>query len=196
MGRGREGTARNHIWESRGASSDAGIGAGGVSQPGFFEEMNFLEQLAAEWYAYCGYFVRTNVKFGKRAKGGWEGEVDVLAVRPHEKELVHLETSMDALPWHKRRERFSSKFHKAGTYYEEMAGFKPRRITRIAVASFSHTPPNISFDSDIEIRLIPEFITEIQDALKKKHPMREAVPEGYPILRALQFAAFARKQTT
>src|SRR5262245_28080008 len=26
--------------------------------------MNFLEQLAAEWYAYNGYFVRTNVKLG------------------------------------------------------------------------------------------------------------------------------------
>ena len=26
--------------------------------------MNFLEEIASEWYEYQGYFVRTNVKFG------------------------------------------------------------------------------------------------------------------------------------
>ncbi len=47
--------------------------------------MNFLEQLVAEWYAYKGYFVRTNIKFGKRIRGGYEGEMDVVAFDPKEK---------------------------------------------------------------------------------------------------------------
>jgi hypothetical protein len=33
--------------------------------------MNHLEALTAEWLNYNGYFVRTAVKVGKRAKGGW-----------------------------------------------------------------------------------------------------------------------------
>ncbi len=34
--------------------------------------MNFLQQLASEWYRHEGYFVRTNVKALKRLKGGWD----------------------------------------------------------------------------------------------------------------------------
>ena len=41
--------------------------------------MNFLEQLITEWYGYKGFFVRNNVKYGKRAGGGYEGEMDVVA---------------------------------------------------------------------------------------------------------------------
>jgi len=28
--------------------------------------MNFLEQIVSEWYAYKGYFVKTNIKFGNK----------------------------------------------------------------------------------------------------------------------------------
>jgi hypothetical protein len=52
--------------------------------------MNFLEQLTSEWYAYRGYFVRTNVKFGRRPAGGYEGEMDVVAFDPLKKVLVHV----------------------------------------------------------------------------------------------------------
>ena len=40
---------------------------------------NFLEQLVREWYEYQGYFVRQNVNVGKRAKGGYECELDIVA---------------------------------------------------------------------------------------------------------------------
>jgi hypothetical protein len=69
--------------------------------------MNFLESLAAEWYEYTGHFVRTNVRTGKRAGGGWDGELDVLAYDPVSKTLKHVELSSDALSWEKRKERFS-----------------------------------------------------------------------------------------
>jgi len=42
-------------------------------------DMNFLEQLVAEWYEWQGYFVCVNRKYGKRPGGGWTGEADVLA---------------------------------------------------------------------------------------------------------------------
>ena len=39
---------------------------------------NHLEQLIAEWYEFQGYFVRRNVLVGKRSKGGYECELDVI----------------------------------------------------------------------------------------------------------------------
>jgi hypothetical protein len=44
--------------------------------------MNHLEALAAEWLNYNHYFVRSGVKVGKRARGGWDGELDVVAFHP------------------------------------------------------------------------------------------------------------------
>ena len=41
--------------------------------------INFLEQLIAEWYEYRGYFVRRNVLVGRRLKGGYECELDIVA---------------------------------------------------------------------------------------------------------------------
>lgn len=57
---------------------------------------NYLEQLAAEWYEYQGYFVRRNIRVGLRKQGGYEGELDVVAFHPGRVALVHIETSMDA----------------------------------------------------------------------------------------------------
>jgi hypothetical protein len=34
-----------------------------------------LEQLVAEWYEFQGYFVRRNVRVGRRLKGGHDGEL-------------------------------------------------------------------------------------------------------------------------
>lgn len=53
---------------------------------------NHLEQLAAEWYEYRGYFVRRNVRVGPRAQGGHEGELDIVAFDPRKVALVHIET--------------------------------------------------------------------------------------------------------
>lgn len=77
---------------------------------------NFLEQLVAEWYEYQGYFVRRNVRVGKWTKGGYEGELDVVAFHPETKRLVHVESSMDADSWGKRKQRFTKKFE-AGKKY-------------------------------------------------------------------------------
>ena len=78
--------------------------------------MNFLEQVAAEWFSLRGYFVKTNLKFGKLPVGGWAGEMDVLAFHPQIRELVHIETSSDALSWKERCERFRQKFGSSGKW--------------------------------------------------------------------------------
>lgn len=77
---------------------------------------NHLEQLIAEWYEYQGYFVRRNILVGKRAKGGYECELDIVAFHPLTKHLVHIEPSLDANSWAVREARFKRKFD-AGRKY-------------------------------------------------------------------------------
>lgn len=151
--------------------------------------MNFLEQLAAEWYATQGYFVRTNVKANKRERGGWGNELDVLAYRPDTGELVHLETSWDALTWDARRERFTTrKFVFDADAYGALIGTRPLSVRRRAVVGTSRGCPESTWADGIEVVTVPAFMAEVCAGLRKRHPINDAVPETYPRLRAIQFA--------
>ncbi len=59
--------------------------------------------------------------------------------------------------------------------------------------SFSKRRPEKPFSPGIEHCSIPEFISPIDAHLATKHPLKGAVPEEFPLLRAIQFAAAARK---
>lgn len=61
--------------------------------------MNVLEELVSEWYEYQGYFVRRDIKVGKKATGGYEGKLDIVAFHPVSRKIVHIETSMGAESW-------------------------------------------------------------------------------------------------
>ena len=151
--------------------------------------MTFLEQLVAEWYAYRGFFVRTNVKFGKRQAGGYEGEIDVAAFDPKTKHLIHIEASTDANSWQERKKRFIKKFGDAKRLYKEIFDFQFDSIENRAIVGFSRRTLNeINFGGNIKVILIPEFVQEITRFLTSLSPMKSAVPEGYPLLRAIQFA--------
>lgn len=71
---------------------------------------NHLESLVAEWYEFRGYFVRRNVQVGKRPKGGYECELDIVAFNPEQGSLVQVEPSLDADSWAKRDARYQKKF--------------------------------------------------------------------------------------
>ena len=68
-----------------------------------------VKALFAEWSAYRGYLGRRNGLVGKRARGGYECELDVAAVHRGERRLLHFEPSLDADSWAKRDERFTEK---------------------------------------------------------------------------------------
>lgn len=87
--------------------------------------MNFWEELAAEWYMYQGYFTRTNVKFSRRRNGGYEGEIDVLALDVAQNHLIHIECSTDASPWDQRISRMKRKFDSAMPHYTALIGVNP-----------------------------------------------------------------------
>ena len=152
--------------------------------------MNFLEQLIGEWFSYKGYFVRTNIKLNKRLKGGWDNELDVLAYSAKTGELIHAESTWDAASWPKRKERFlRKKFVYTHAEYETLVGVKIARVRKIALVGLGQsTKSDLNWGQSIEVVLIPHFIAEISKELTSKNPLNDIVPEGFPRLRAMQFA--------
>ncbi|MCK5580901.1 MAG: hypothetical protein KAJ18_06470 [Candidatus Omnitrophica bacterium] len=155
--------------------------------------MYFLEQLVAEWYAYKGFFVRTNMKYGKRKKGGYEGEIDVAAYDPRDKKIIHLEISTDANSWSERKQRFQKKFLTAEKYYKSLFDFEFKEVSKVAVVSLSRPKGKIDFGNNIELFLIPDLIAEIRSEMQKFDVTQSAIPEGYPLLRAIQYSVWFAK---
>ena len=89
---------------------DAGLSYAGLVNKKLDYSMSHLEDLLAQYYEWQGYILRRNVKVGRLRHGGWQGELDLVAYHPKTGHLVHLEPSLDALPWRKREERFAKKF--------------------------------------------------------------------------------------
>jgi hypothetical protein len=128
--------------------------------------MTFLEQLVAEWHSFLGYYVRTNVMVGKREKGGWEGELDVVAFHPTTKELIHIETSMDALSWAKRRERYARKFETGRRYIPELFPFTHRKHGQVVVVGFPRgLREKYPLGKDIEVVLMPDLIRQSENSM-------------------------------
>ena len=152
--------------------------------------MNFLDDLVSQWYSYQGYYVRTNVRVGPRALGGYEGELDVVAYKPDSNEVVHCETSMDALSWKKRRDRFQQKFERGKKYIPGLFNRQEMNIQQRAIFAYprSTTLPN-RLGSGIQIVLMPELIGQIINYFRKVRLGSAAVPENLPLIRAMQFAA-------
>ncbi|HEC92310.1 MAG TPA: hypothetical protein ENI51_04855 [Candidatus Atribacteria bacterium] len=149
--------------------------------------MNFLEELVAEWYDFNGYFIKKNIRIEELPKGGYKGEMDIIAFHPLKKELVHIETSTDAKNWDARKKRLLKKFNTAQNCYQDLFPFEYRNIKRIAIAGWfakKHSK-RASLGEDIELKSLPEFTNEIISALKN-YPASKAVPEKYPLLRAIQ----------
>lgn len=151
---------------------------------------NYLEQLVAEWYEYRGYFVRRNVPVGRRPKGGYDCELDVVAFHPERKHLVHLEPSTDALSWKKRETRYRKKFDSGRKHIPDLfSGLPiPDQIEQIAVFIFASSK-NVKEIGGGRVLLIGELLGEIFSHLRSKKFASQAVTENFPILRTMQLVA-------
>ena len=149
---------------------------------------NHLEQLVAEWYEYRGYFVRRNVLVGKRAKGGYECELDVVAFNPETRHLVHIEPSMDADTWERREKRFRTKFAAGRKHIPKLfTGLDiPDQVEQLAVLCFASTK-NHTMVGGGKIMLLRDLVVEVLDELKSHRVASHMVPEQFPLLRTLQF---------
>jgi len=156
--------------------------------------MNFLEQLIAEWYEYKGYFVRRNVLVGRRAKGGYESELDIVAFNPFTKHLIHIEPSMDADSWAVREKRFKNKFDAGRKHIPSL--FKglhlPNDIDQVAILVLASKANHTSLGG-ARLRLIDELIEEIFNEFRNMHLASNAIPEHLTVLRSFQFVVEYKK---
>lgn len=158
--------------------------------------MNHLEQLTAEWLEYRGYFVRQSVLVGPREKGGYEGELDIVAVNPTTRHLIHVECSLDANSWETREQKFAAKFERGQRHVPSLfAGLDlPNELDQVGLFLMAG-----GVRSEIgggRVVRVADFICEITSYLKKYRPEKSAVPSGLPLLRTLQLAAhFGAPQT-
>src|SRR5947207_2784687 len=127
---------------------------------------NFLEQLVVEFYEYQGYFVRQNVMVGRRAAGGYECELDVVAFQPEKNELVHIEPSMDANSWDDREKRYRKKFEAGKKYIPALfKGFElPEPIDQIALFGFGGKGRESLAGG--RVMLVKDLMNEIADKLR------------------------------
>lgn len=151
---------------------------------------NYLEQLVSEWYEFRGYFVRRNIKVGRRAKGGYEGELDVVAFHPSKKHLVHIEPSLDANRWDVREERFAKKFAAGRKHISKIfEGFDlPADIEQIALLVFASKGDRQTLGGGKLITLA-ELLEDIFIEIKPLSIYQNSIPEDKPLLRSFQYVA-------
>ena len=156
---------------------------------------NFLEQLAAEWYEFKGYYVRRNVWVGRRSRGGFESELDIVAFNPVSRHLVHVEPSMDAESWEKREQRFRKKFDAGRKYIPGLfPGLKlPDEIEQIVILVFASKVNHPTLGGG-KVTLASDLMREILEDLSDKKIASNAVPEHHALLRMLQFVVEYRKK--
>ena len=148
--------------------------------------MNHLEELVAQWFAYCGYFVRRNVLVGKRARGGYECELDVIAYHPGQQRLVHVEPSLDADSWSERERRFAKKFAAGRAHIPALfEGVNaPTEIHQIALLVFANT--NGKTLGGGVVAHASQLYREILWELRGRRVESQAVPEQFPLIRTIQ----------
>ena len=151
---------------------------------------NHLESLVAEWYELQGYFIRRNVKVGKRQKGGYECELDVVGFHPEQRSLVQIEPSLDAHTWTEREARYSKKFEAGRKYIPRLfpsVAIPEEGIDQIAL--FVYGGGSRDRIAGGRVVFIRGFMEDIRLGIRDRKLARAAIPERLPLLRTLQFAA-------
>lgn len=154
--------------------------------------VEYLEQLAREWYEYLGYFVRCNLWVGLEADGSYECELDVVAYHPLRHHLVHLEPSLDLLPTAERERHFQLKFDAGKKYLHRMFGHVASlhlEQAALVLASGQEHPHTIGGG---RVLLLSELLADIVGHLEQIDPKGALVPEQWPLIRTLQFTAAYR----
>ena len=149
-------------------------------------DMNHLENLIKQYYEWKGYVVRTNIKVGKREKGGWEGELDIVAYHPKCRRLIHLEPSTDAYSWATREERYTKKFAAGREYIRtEVFPWLDATVPIEQIAVLISSSRKVLAGG--EVKSIDELMGEIKNDIAAIGKMsKSAIPQEYDLLRTIQ----------
>jgi len=150
--------------------------------------MSHLEDLLCEYYDWQGYIVRRNIKVGRLSHGGWEGELDIVAYHPKSRDLLHLEPSIDALPWHKREERFAKKFRAGRRFiFTEVFPWLSRKTSLTQIAVLISRSADRATIGGGRLVTIDEITKQIREEIAARGRMAtSAIPEQYGLLRTVQ----------
>lgn len=159
--------------------------------------MSHLESLIAEYLEWQGYLVKRNLKVGRRDRGGWEMELDIVGLNPKTQTIVHYEPSLDAQTWDKRELRYEKKFRLGKKYmFTEVFDWLPKSTHIEQIAVFYNHPPGRDKIAGGKIISIDELVAEIRARVITCGPMiSNAIPQQYPLLRTIQMshAGYSRK---
>lgn len=149
---------------------------------------NHLETLIAQFYDWKGWVVRKNVKVGRRERGGYAGELDVVVYDPTTGKVIHYEPSTDATTWEKRAAKYARKFKMGRDYIakDAMPWLKPGfELEQIAV--FFQVPEHRREFQGAKAISIDELVRMIRDEIQKRGRVgKNAIPEQYDLLRTIQ----------
>ncbi len=155
---------------------------------------NVLEELAKEYYEYIkGYFVRMNVRFNKREKkGGYEGEIDILAYAPNERKLIHLECSMGAESndkgFNNAKKKFPDNIDYKSLYPINTLYFE--KVEKIFIFKQTKNLNDIIMPEGVTSVNLGAFIRKVYSSINTDI-MNKIIPETYPLLRTMQLTKWA-----
>lgn len=103
---------------------------------------------------------------------------------------MHVEPSLDTYSWAEREERYSKKFDAGRRYIPSLfPGLDlPARPEQIALLVYGARGERIGLGGG-KIVLIREFMNDVFTSLRARRVSVAAIPEEFPLLRTLQFAA-------
>ena len=151
--------------------------------------MQHLEELLAEYHEWRGHVVKCNVLVGRRERGGWDMELDIVAYDPETTTIFHLEPSLGAEVGEKREKRFAKKFEAGRKYIQkDLFPWLPRETPIIQRAILTCAPRSGRTLAGAQVITVDEIILEIKQAVSRKGiAARAAISQHYPLLRTIQF---------
>lgn len=148
-----------------------------------------LEDLVAEHLEWGGHIVRRNILVGKRERGGWEMELDIVAYQPARGEVLHVEPSLDAHPWARREERFSKKFQvgRRLIFSEVLPWLDAASVKFEQLAIVTQRGERTEL-AGAKLMTVDEYVAAVRKDVRQLGPAsRNAVPSQFPLLRTIQF---------
>ncbi len=151
--------------------------------------MDYLRQLAREWYEYHGYFVRRALPVGTTPDGAWECALDIVALHLGRHHVIHIEPSFTVTPLTHHSIQFQQKFDAGKKYLHRLFNFPPRlHIEQIALIENFSDPPLKTIGGG-RVLYLNDLVSHLLKRFAELGPRAESVPTQWPLLRTLQLAS-------